>query len=391
MKMDALTIGFVPLVDAAPLIIAAEMGFAAEEGLTLSLQPAATWSLLRDRLSFGHVDAAHMLSPVPVASAMGLGGGGIPLHALSVLSINGNVIGTSRALAAAMRKAGHDFGFQDARAAGEALIAARPEMLRVGVPFPFSMHAELVYYWLTALGLSARDIHIRTVPPPLMADALEAGEIDAFCVGEPWGSRAVEAGVGELLLPGAAIWAFSPEKVIAVRETWAERERDKGLRLIRAAWRAARWLAEPGSTGLAAEFLSKPQYLDLPVELLERSLTGRFTINSAGDMRQVSGFVEFFEGAAGFPWKSQAQWIADKLAGRHGRDKAAAAQAARATFRSDLYRVALGDIASDLPSASAKVEGALGAPTAVGSTAGQMILPADQFFDGRIFEPDGER
>ena len=257
---NVLTIGFIPLVDAAPLIIAEEMGFAHEEGLSLEFKRAPSWSALRDMLSYSRVDAAHMLSPVPIATALGLGGAGVPLDALSVLSVNGNVIGVSRPLADKLRGAGHDFAFDDAAAAGRALIESQGSALRVGVPFPFSMHAELVFYWLSALGLPApQSIHIRTIPPPLMSDAMDAGEIDAFCVGEPWGSRAVDSGVAELLLPGAAIWAFAPEKVLAVRSEFAVTEPAIVHRLIRAVWRSARWLSEPSSSALASELLGKPR------------------------------------------------------------------------------------------------------------------------------------
>ncbi|MEO0772585.1 MAG: ABC transporter substrate-binding protein, partial [Pseudomonadota bacterium] len=117
MKLARLNIGFIPLVDAAPLIAAAEMGFAEEEGLVLNLERSPSWSTLRDKLCFGHLDAAHMLAPVPVAGALGLGGDMAGLEALSVLSINGNVIGVSRALAKRMRAAGHDFAFNDAQSA----------------------------------------------------------------------------------------------------------------------------------------------------------------------------------------------------------------------------------------------------------------------------------
>ncbi|MEM6479728.1 MAG: ABC transporter substrate-binding protein, partial [Pseudomonadota bacterium] len=304
--------------------------------------------------------------------------------------VNGNVIGVSRDLAGRMRAAGHDFDFKDARRAGEALIAAKPANLRIGVPFPFSMHAELVYYWLTArAGPAPQFVDIRTVPPPLMAEALEAGEIDAFCVGEPWGSRSVDAGVGELLLPCSSIWAFSPEKVIAVRQSWADSEMGLAMRLVRTAWRAARWLAEPGSRGLATELLSKPDHLNLAPELLERALHGRFMINPAGDVRLSPGFLEFFDGAAGFPWKSQAEWIARQLATRAKLNPETATPAARATFRTDIYRSAMASVAHDLPSASTKLEGALQEPTAVGSMGGRLILRRDEFFDGRIFEPIG--
>ncbi|WP_323765421.1 CmpA/NrtA family ABC transporter substrate-binding protein [Marinovum sp.] len=389
MNATTLSVGFIPLVDAAPLIIAQEMGFAAEEGISLDLRRAPSWSSLRDMLSYGKVEAAHMLSPVPVATALGLGGAGAPLSAVSVLSVNGNVIGVSQALADRLRGAGHRFAFDDARAAGLALIAAAGRGLRIGVPFPFSMHAELVYYWLSALGLPApQSVVVRTVPPPLMGDAIRAGEIDAFCVGEPWGSQAVEDGMGELLLPGSAIWAFAPEKVLAMRADWAEAEDMLRGRLIRAVWRAGRWLADPSSRSLAAEILARPGYLDLPSDILDRSLSGRLVVSGRGEERSVPGFLTFHRSAASFPWRSQAEWIGLQLAARTGLDRAAAKAAAARVFRSDLHRAALSGLTASLPTAASRIEGGVSQPTAVPAEAGRLILDRDRFFDGRIFDPD---
>ena len=388
MKHNLMRIGYIPLVDAAPLIVAREMGFAGEEALSLDLTPAPSWSALRDRLVFGQVEAAHMLAPVPVAGALGLGGAAAELVAVSNLSVNGTVIGVSRALADRLRDIGHDFAFNDARAAGQALVQAGPRPMRIGVPFPFSMHAELLTYWLGALGLPpTQNVEICTVPPPLMARALAEDDIDAFCVGEPWGSSAVEQGVGELLLPGKAIWAFAPEKVLALRADWTQANPDTLARLIRAVWRAGRWLAEPSSRTLASEILAQPQYLDLPAEIIDRSLSGRLTISPRGDQRDVPGFVEFFDGAATFPWRSQAGWIARQLAARAGLDPVASVAAAQQVFRTDLYRNALRDLGADLPGASSKLEGALVAETAVASESGGLFLPRDGFFDGRVFDP----
>jgi NitT/TauT family transport system ATP-binding protein len=388
MKATELSVGYIPLVDAAPLIVAQEMGFAEEEGIALDLRRAPSWSSLRDMLRFGQVDAAHMLAPVPVAAAMGLGGAGAPLAAVSVLSVNGNVIGVSRALESRLRDAGHDFAFNNPYAAGRALLAAAGAPLRIGVPFPFSMHAELVHYWLEALAPDAAPrVEIRTVPPALMARAIAAGEIDAFCVGEPWGSMTVDDGVGALLLPCCAIWAFAPEKVLAVREDWAETETSLTGRLIRAVWRAGRWLDDPSSRLLAGELLARPGFLDLAPEVIERALSGRLVISAVGEERQVPGFVEFHRGAASFPWRSQAEWIGRRLAARTGRDPDAAARAARSVYRSDLHRAALHGTSADLPGASVKIEGAVQADTAVASAAGKLILRRDAFFDGRIFEP----
>ena len=382
-----LPVAYMPLVDAAPLIVAREMGFAESEGLELDLVPAPSWSSVRDMLAFGRVDAAHMLSPVPVAMALGLGGVLTPVSAVSVLSVNGNVIGVSREIETALRRTGYGFDFADAARAGAALAEVIPDGVTVGVPFPFSMHAELLHYWVAATPLARKSIEIRTVPPPLMAKALATGDVDAFCVGEPWGSVAVDDGAGALLLPGSAIWSFAPEKVLATRTDWAETEPHLLGHLMRAIWRAGRWLAQPESRTAAAELLSRPDYLDLPGELIDRALSGHLTLAPGGQQATAPGFLEFHRGAASFPWRSQAKWIGRQLASRARLDPAQAMDRASAVFRSDLHRAAMAATGADLPGASEKLEGALQHETAVASTSGKMILQPDGFFDGRIFDP----
>lgn len=380
-----LPVGFIPLADAAPLIVAQELGFAEEERLRLDLRRAASWSMLRDMLSFGQVAAAHMLAPVPVATALGLGGAAGAMDALMVLSINGTVIAVSRPLAERMRAAGHGFDFTDAAAAGRALIAAAGQGLRIGVPFPFSMHAELLYYWLGALGFRApQGLAIRTVPPPLMAEALATGEIDAFCVGEPWGSVAVEAGAGELLLPGSAIWSCAPEKVLAARRDWAEREPEVAGRLMRAVWRAGRWLGDPANRITASEILARPEHIDVPAEVLERAFAGELVTSPEGAEARVPQFIEFHAGLAGFPWRSQAAWIGAQMSARLGLDRAQAVEAARATFRSDLYRRNLAPMGVEMPASSDKIEGGNAAAAVL---PGGVRLAANRFFDGGKFDP----
>lgn len=387
MSLTELKAGFIPLVDAAPLIVARELGFAEEEGLDLTLAAAPSWSTLRDWVAMGQIDAAHMLSPVPVAAALGLGGIAVRLNALAVLSVNGNVIGVSTELADKMRAAGYRFDFADPRSAGSALMAAVDGTLRIGVPFPFSMHAELLYYWLEVLGVpTPQGLDVRTIPPRLMADAMARGEIDAFCVGEPWGSIAVENKVGTLILPSNAIWERAPEKVIAVRETWANESPDLAQRLVRALWKAGRWMGDKANRPTASEILSRPEYLDISAEILDRALGGDMVISPHGDQRSCDSFVAFHDGAVGFPWRSQAAWIAERLAARTGLDRATARKAA-AVFRADIYRQALTPLLVDLPGASEKLEGAISVPTEVASASGTLILHPDQFFDGHIFDP----
>lgn len=384
----ALPIGYVPLVDAAPLLVAEALGFAEEEGLTLTLHPAPSWAALRDMLALGQVAAAQMLSPVPVAMALGLGGSAARFEALSVLNVNGNVFAVSLPLAAQMREAGHDFGFDDALQTGRTLLTVSDGALRIGVPFPFSMHVELVEYWLSGLNLPRpAGLEIITVPPPRMGDALAAGEIDAFMVGEPWGSVAVAMGVAELLLPGAAIWAFAPEKVLATRQGWAEAEPDLAGGLLRAVWRSGRWLGQKANHAAASEILAAPGRLRVAPEIIERALNGNLVISPQGQERRIPGFMEFHAGAASFPWRSQAAWIAVQMANRYGFNPVDAAKAASATFRSDLHRLHLAETGADLPGASEKLEGALAHSSPVASERGKLILPRDRFFDARIFDP----
>ena len=383
MSQVALDVGFVPLLDAGPLVIARELGFAAEEGLELRLHREPSWSALRDRLLWGSLQAAHMLAPMPVALTAGIGGVRVAVDALLVLSVNGDMIGVRPELAERMGAA--ELDFLDAFAVGRALVAAGGA-LRIGVPFPISMHVELLHYWLGSLGEGAR-FELRTVPPPRMAEAVARGEIDAFCVGEPWGSVAAEAGAAELVLPGAAIWRFAPEKVLAARHDWTEANPEVVAALMRAVWRAGRWLAAPENLVTATEIMGRAAYLDVAPELLERPLSGRLVINARGEERRVPAAIEFFRGAATFPWRSQALWIAESIARRTGADRDGLRAAARASFRPDLYRAALGPAGADLPGASEKLEGALLHRTEVSSTLGTLLLGPDSFHDGRIFDP----
>ncbi|MDP5306927.1 CmpA/NrtA family ABC transporter substrate-binding protein [Paracoccus spongiarum] len=377
----AVDLSFIPLLDAAPLIVADRMGFAEEERLAIRLHRARTWSMLRDMLALGQVDAAQMLSAVPIAGRLGLGGAAVDFETALVLSLGGQVIGVSPALADDLRGAGLRIDFRDALAARDALLRARPAGLRFGVPFPFSMHAELLHLWLGDMpGLSTV-----TVPPPQIAEALLAGEIEAFCVGEPWGSSAVSQRLAELLLPGTAIWTAAPEKVLATRRGWFEANPDRGGALMRAVWRACRWLDQPESRATASEMLARDDALAIEPEVIERALSSRLLLSATGDGVDSPGFIAFHDGAANFPWRSQAAWIGRQMSQRLRLDADAAMRIAQSVWRPDLYRQHLGDVAV-LPAASAKVEGACPQPILAGANRGTVLLGRNQFFDGRIFD-----
>lgn len=328
------SLGFVPLVDAAPLVLADVLGFAEEEGVRLDLQRAASWSMLRDLVDQGQVAAAQMLSVMPAAQAMGLGAGRSRLEAPLILSLGGQVIGLSAPLAARLEKVGHAFDFHDARSAAR-VLALLGNGLRIGVPFPYSMQALLVDYWLA--GLPPGRLSFRTVPPPMMPEALAEGEIDAFCVGEPWGSRAVQVAGARLLLPGTAIWSHPPEKVLATRAGWCEANPDLAGRLVRALARAGDWLSRPENASSAAEIVTRPGRVEVAPDLIERALTGQIVTDPHGRIQPVSGFQRFGPVAAMAPMPEQAAWIGQRLARRFGLPEAPAIAAARMTFRADLH------------------------------------------------------
>jgi NitT/TauT family transport system ATP-binding protein len=192
-----------------------------------------------------------------------------------------------------------------------------------------------------------------------MADAIVADEIDAFCVGEPWGSIAVEQGVGELILPGSAIWAFAPEKVLAARHDWVQDNPDIVRALMRAVFEASKWLGEEENRLVASELLARSDYVDVPATVIDRALSGRLVTRKRALGTTTDRFLAFHASAATFPWRSQAAWIAAKLAARIGLDRAEAIRTAKACFRSDLYRENLGGLGLDMPGASEKIEGAL--------------------------------
>ena len=370
-----LNCGYVPLVDSAPLIIAQELEFAAEEGVDVNLVRQPSWSALRDMLALGHLDAAQMLSPMPVAMSLGMGSLPAKIDALMVLSVNGTVFGISNRLADSIT----DIAFGDANALLETLANLPNPPLRIGVPYHHSMHRLLLSYWTS----TKPDLTIETVivPPPRMADAVSEGHVDAFWVGEPWGSVAVQRGVAQLLMAGRDVWKFAPEKVLAARHDWIADNPSGAAGLMRATYRAAKWLDAAQNKPLAVEILSRSEHLDLSTEFIDPAVMGHMTPTLGHAPIQIDRFLQFHKFAANFPWRSQAAWIAQQL-----RADAKGIEAAKRCFRSDLYRQNLGLTGVDLPGASEKVEGSLKYETAVASTNGHMILAPDAFFDGRTFD-----
>ncbi|WP_420963101.1 CmpA/NrtA family ABC transporter substrate-binding protein [Brucella sp. IR073] len=372
--------GFIPLVDSAVLIAAVEFGFAAREGIALDLVKEVSWANVRDRLAFRQFDVAHMLSPMPVASMLGLGSNPSPAIAPFSLGRGGNAITLSTRLYARMQEEGGlaepENALENAKALARVIhrMKERDEPLpTLGMTYPFSSHNYEFRYWLAAGGIDPdTDVRLVVVPPPLTSDALEAGAIDGFCVGAPWNMVASERGVGRIVATKQDLWPSAPEKVLGMRPEWAETKPETLARLITALDAAARWCGQPENRDALAEALADPRYVAVPVDILRRVLAGRFTIDPQGSERIIEDYFVFHAGHANYPRPSHALWIYSQMI-RWGQTAFSriGAEAAASAYRPDLYRKILGHEAAPADN-DLRIEGA---------------EPGEGFIDGHVFDP----
>lgn len=384
--------GFIPLVDSAALIVAARKGFAAAEGLTIELVRQTSWAALRDRVAVGHVDVAHMLAPMPIAASLGVGGFAVPMVVPAALGLGGNAVTLSSALWAELKAAGAVAGSGPAAlgAVLRTVAARRRQPLTFAMVHPFSAHNYELRYFLAAAGLHPdRDVRLVVVPPPYMVEAIESGQIDGCCVGEPWNSLAVESGAGVILLAKSEIWRSSPCKVLGMRADFAARSPATVSAVVRAVERAARWADDPAHRSDLAALLAEPDLVGIDAAIIERALAGALVTEKGAAARSVPDFLTFHRRAATFPWRSHALWFYSQMVrwGQVAASPEAQAKAA-ATYRPDLYRAALAGTDAVLPTASLKLEGALDRQSAVGAAGGRLDLGPDPFFDGRVFDPE---
>ena len=332
-----LQVGFVPLTDAAPVIAAAELGFAADEGVEIELRPEPSWATLRDRLALGHLDAAHMLAPLALACRLGLSGPQADLVAPLALSLNGNAITLSLPL---WRALGIDEDDLDTVASAFARVArerhAQGRPLTIGTVHPHSCHSYQLRLFAERGGLDLdRHLRIVVVPPPQTVDALRRGLIDGFCVGAPWNSLAVEAGFGRIAAFGCAIVPECPEKVLALHASQA----DALAPLVRAVARAGAWCADPANLGELAALLSDKGGFALDGEappepaLIRQALTGRLAVDPEGHRRHAPDYLRLGEsvhrlGSKHVPWLAEQMSVSGVEAPR-----AVIIEAAQALYR----------------------------------------------------------
>ena len=345
-----LRIGFIPLVDASALIVAVDKGFAAAQGLDVTLVREVSWSNVRDKLNIGLFDAAHLQAPVAIASTLGLSQVKVPIVTPFNLGLNGNAITVSPALhAAIIGEADGDpaHPLVTAKALARVVAARRKsggEPLTFGMTFPFSTHNYQLRFWMAAGGVDPdEDVRLVVLPPPYMVDSLANGHVDAFCVGAPWNSVAVDLGVGHILHYVSDILERAAEKVLAVRERWALENPESLAKLTRAHGRAADFIENPDNRAEVSRILGAPERIGVDPEVIRRTLDGRLKISPDGTFRESGRYLLIGREGAARPDPVQAAWLYAQMV-RWGQAAYSpeALETAKKVFRPDLYDAALG-------------------------------------------------
>ena len=343
---NALRVGFVPLIDAAPLIVAHELGYFEHEGLRVRLDRQVGWANVRDKLTYSHLDASHALLGMPPASAMRVEGFAEPLVSVMALGSGGNAITLSRRLA----ERGVRSAATLARWVHDRHNDRQPVLAHV---FGCSTHHYLLREWLAAAGIGP-DLHVRlcVIPPPQMARHLEAGHLDGFCAGEPWNTLAEQGGFGSVVAPTTDIVPGHPEKVLAVSRRWAAHHGDAVRGMVRALLRACLFCDDPANVPVLAELLARPHYVGAPAGVIEASLRVDRTVGLGPKftgVRPADWRMRSFA-AATFPGATHAAWLVEQMV-RWGHAPADTdpCAVARACTDARFYRDAAADLGLECP------------------------------------------
>lgn len=362
---DEIKIGFIPLTDSAPLVIAKEEGFFEQFDLDVTLVKEVSWSNIRDKLIFGEFDAAHMLAPMLISTSLGLGSVKKPLVTAYAFGLNGNAISVSNEIFAELSSIEKDIVLKPELSAStlKKVIESRKQlgkgMLRFAVVFPYSMHNYLLRHWFSTSGIEVgEDVEVLVVPPSSVVQALDEGMIDGYCVGEPWNTHAVKKQVGVTVITGYEIWNNAPEKVLGVRAAWAQENVSTHKRLIKALYLASRWIDDADNYPKLVKYLSQEKYVGAPVDSIQNAYKGEVCNPLQGTCRKIPNFSLPYKYQANFPWQSHAKWIVEQMQklGQLSTDFDSA-EVAKSVYWTDFYRDVISSLGVSLPLVNEKQEG----------------------------------
>jgi nitrate/nitrite transport system substrate-binding protein len=306
-------LGYIALTDAAPLIIAKEKGLFAKYGMKdVSILKQASWPVTRDNLETGSagggIDGAHILSPMPYFMTMGMTKTKqpVPMYLLARLNTNGQAISIANAYKDSkvqLKGDGLKGAIAKAKSSGKADV-------KVAITFPGGTHDLWMRYWLAANGVDpTKDVAVVPVPPPQMVANMKTGSMEAFCVGEPWNGRLVNQNLGYTAFVTGEMWKDHPEKALAMRQDWVDKNPKATKAMLMAVLEAQQWCDKPENHAEMCKIIAGPQWFDVKVEDILPRTQG--TIDY-GDGRKVDKFpqaMKFWADNSSYPYQSHDMWF----------------------------------------------------------------------------------
>jgi nitrate/nitrite transport system substrate-binding protein len=295
-------IGFIPLTDCASVVMAATKGFDKKYGLKIVPTKEASWASVRDKLVNGELDAAHVLYGLIYGVQLGIGGPKKDMSVLMGLNHNGQAI----TLANKLKDAGATDG-----ASLKKLITAKPGEYTFAQTFPTGTHAMWLYYWLAAHDINPfKDVKTIVVPPPQMVANMRVGNMDGFCVGEPWNNRAIIDKIGFTAATTQDIWTDHPEKVLGTTAEFVAKYPKTALAMMCAIIEASRWIdASLANRRETAETIAQKAYVNTDTDVILERMLGRYS-NGLGKSWDDKNHMKFFnDGAVNFPYISDGMWF----------------------------------------------------------------------------------
>jgi len=328
-------LGFVPLNDCAPIVMAHELGLFAKHGVKVELSREVGWATVRDKVVYGELEAAHAPAGMVVAASAGLDSIRVECLTGIVINLHGNAITLSQRL--------WQKGVRDGPSLRKEIESQRGKsQLTFGIVFPFSSHKFLLHSWLRFHGIDPiRDVRIAVVPPPQMVGNLKAGHLDGYCVGEPWNSVAVRAKVGFVVATSSQLAPRHPEKVMMVKASFAEEREPEHLAMIAALVEACGFCEQPENREQVMKLLADKRYLNVSLPALQMSMGEKFDLGN-GRVEQDpdgAGFHIFSGGGANEPNRKMARWVMDSLQVKD--PKMLRGLNPEKMFNADIYRQAL--------------------------------------------------
>jgi nitrate/nitrite transport system substrate-binding protein len=301
-EKEEVRIGFIPLTDCASVVMASVLGFDKKYGIRIIPTKEASWAGVRDKLVNGELDMAHVLYGLIYGVHLGVSGPKKDMAVLMTLNNNGQAITLSKKLA--------DKGAVDG-ASLASLMGKEKREYTFAQTFPTGTHAMWLYYWLASVGVNPmKDAKVITVPPPQMVANMRVGNMDGYCVGEPWGHRAIVDGIGITAVTTQDIWKDHPEKVLGSTGDFVKKYPNTARAVIMAVLEASRWIDAGLQNKLKmADTIAEKSYVNTGVDAINQRILGRYQ-NGLGKTWDDPNHMKFFnDGAVTFPWLSDGMWF----------------------------------------------------------------------------------